>query len=57
LTFTPDEVFNTDFQTEYKITLKGTGENVIRGLDGLVLDGDGDGQPGGDFITWFRLVK
>jgi len=37
------------------ITLKGTGESVIRSMDGQVLDGNKDGSDGGDFVKTFEF--
>lgn len=33
-----------------KITLKGSGTDVIKSTDGQTLDGDADGSKGGDFV-------
>ena len=49
-------------EDDYRITVKGSGPNVVLGLDGAILDGEfagdfpsGDGQEGGDFISTFVL--
>jgi hypothetical protein len=39
----------------YRLVLKGTGPTAVAGTDASVLDGNGDGQPGGDFTTTFQI--
>jgi len=47
----------------YRVTLSGSGPNVILGIDGMALDGEfagdfpsGDGQEGGDFVAAFEVA-
>jgi uncharacterized repeat protein (TIGR01451 family) len=40
---------------DYVVTLVGTGANPILDVDGLALDGNGDGLPGGDFTSKFSV--
>lgn len=49
-------LYPTGVQTDFFIRLKGTGAQVVTDVDGKKLDGDGDGKPGGDFTSWFRLI-
>ncbi len=35
----------------YKLTLKAPAQNGLRGANGLLLDGDADGAPGGSFVA------
>jgi hypothetical protein len=39
----------------YVVTLVGTGASPILDIDGLALDGNGDGLPGGDFTSTFKV--
>ena len=39
----------------YVVTLVGTGVSPILDIDGLALDGNGDGLPGGDFTSQFSV--
>lgn len=41
---------------DYRITLVGTGVTALAGPDGTLLDGDGDGTAGGDFVSTFSLT-
>jgi hypothetical protein len=51
-------VASTDVSTPtlYTLTVFGTGPNRILDVDGLALDGDGNGSPGGNFTSTFTLV-
>jgi hypothetical protein len=40
---------------DYNVTLLGTGPSPILDLDGLALDGDADGKPGGDYHHQFGV--
>jgi cytochrome c5 len=40
----------------YRITFKGTGSNTIMNEMALMLDGNGDGAPGGDFQATFNVT-
>ena len=47
----------------YRVTLAGSGPNVVLGVDGMALDGEfaggfpsGDGQEGGDFVATFEIA-
>jgi len=40
---------------DYEIHLVGTGATALASLDGEILDGDSDGQAGGDFISLFSV--
>ncbi len=40
----------------YKLTIFSNGAASIHDLAGLMLDGDGDGVPGGDFVRTFSIV-
>ncbi|CAN5754594.1 hypothetical protein BH23PLA1_BH23PLA1_19060 [soil metagenome] len=37
----------------FQLVVDGTSPGGLRGVDGLPIDGDGDGQPGGDFVAPF----
>lgn len=39
----------------YRLRLRGSGGAPLADLRGLPLDGDGDGQPGGDYDLYFKL--
>jgi hypothetical protein len=51
-TFTPNGFFDDG---HYVVTLVGTGGSPILDVDGLALDGNGDGKPGGDFGSVFDI--
>ena len=40
---------------DYEIRLVGTGATALASGNGEILDGDGDGQPGGDFVSMFSV--
>lgn len=40
---------------DYEIRLIGTGATALASVSGQVLDGDGDGQAGGDFVSMFSI--
>jgi hypothetical protein len=42
---------------DYELRLRGTGPLVVASVDGAPIDGDGDGQPGGDAVVRFRVVE
>jgi len=41
---------------DYEIRLVGTGATALASIDGEILDGDSDGQAGGDFISVFSIA-
>jgi len=41
----------------YQVTVSGTGSDNVTDLDGLMLDGDADGNPGGDFTSSFIVAS
>jgi len=41
---------------DYQIRLAGTGATALASVDGKILDGDGDGQAGGDFVSVFTVA-
>ncbi|MDH3857529.1 MAG: Ig-like domain-containing protein, partial [Gammaproteobacteria bacterium] len=41
---------------DYKISLVGTGATALASLSGEILDGNADGQAGGDFISLFSVT-
>ena len=41
----------------YTLTVVGDGPNPILDVDGLALDGNGDGTPGGNFTSTFTVVR
>lgn len=43
-------------EDDYQNRLVGTGATALASLDGEVLDGDGDGQAGGDFVSIFTVA-
>ena len=52
----------TPVEDRYRVTLAGSGPNVVLGVDGPALDGDfsgslpsGDGTEGGDFVAYFEV--
>jgi hypothetical protein len=54
--FTPTEPSTFDGATsgiDYSVTVRGTGSSPILDVDNLPLDGDSDGNPGGDFSSHF----
>ncbi len=53
-TVTLRRVNNTQIRWPIRITVNGTTSLAILGLNGLVLDGNRDGQPGGDAILTVR---
>jgi hypothetical protein len=56
--FTPQQPFGTDppAMRSYTLTLFGDGTDPILDVDGLLLDGNGDGSPGGNFTSTFTVV-
>ena len=50
------ELCSFDIDCFFTLKLLGTGENVITDDEGNNLDGDGNGQPGGDFQTTFTIL-
>ncbi len=40
-----------DFHYRYKLTVNGASSNGLTNLQGLLLDGNGDGTPGGNYVT------
>ncbi len=57
--FTPDQPFEaTDrlgITFQYTITVRGDGPDPIRDIDNLALDGNEDGTPGGNFVSFFTI--
>src|SRR5439155_576088 len=55
--FTPQQPFGTGPSTTriYTLTLFGDGSNRILDVDGLALDGNSDGSPGGNFTSRFTV--
>lgn len=53
LAVTPSEPWIAD---RYRLTLSGSGQLVARDLRSQPIDGDGDGQPGGDFVLEFVVT-
>jgi hypothetical protein len=54
--FEPDHPF--DFMLRlYTLTVVGDGPERILDVDGLALDGDGDGAPGGNFTSTFTVDR
>jgi len=49
-------VGNPAIEDSYQLTIKGEGAAVARDLNSQVLDGDGNGQAGGDFVLTFRVA-
>ncbi len=49
-------VGDTTLLESYRLTISGTGPAVARGSNVQVLDGDNDGQAGGDFVLQFTIV-
>ena len=41
---------------DYQVRLVGTGATALASINGEILDGDGDGQAGGDFISVFSVT-
>ncbi len=41
----------------YQILLDGTSGSPLTATDGIVMDGDGDGEPGGDFVATFTVAS
>jgi hypothetical protein len=52
-TFTPAQAFT--IPALYQITVVGSGPSAILDSDNLALDGNDDGQPGGNFISTFTV--
>ncbi len=49
VTIVPSQRLNLhDF---YRLTVRGTGPGAVQSLDGLPLDGTGNGKPGSDFVA------
>ncbi len=46
----------TPVEDSYEVRVRGSGATAVLSLDTVRLDGDGDGQPGGDFVASFRLT-
>ena len=42
---------------DYRVTVRGKGANHIRDVDGLALDGKGDGTPGDNFVSHFTVGR
>lgn len=40
----------------YQITVRGDGPDPVLDVDGLALDGDGDGKSGGNFVADFTIL-
>lgn len=40
----------------FSLHLQGSGESPVESADGVALDGDEDGEPGGDYETTFVLI-
>jgi len=58
--FTPDDPFPASsggWDYIYTVTAKGNGPKRIRDVDGLALDGDKNGVPGGDFKSKFLMTQ
>ncbi|MDH3589950.1 MAG: Ig-like domain-containing protein, partial [Gammaproteobacteria bacterium] len=45
----------TSVDDDYRLTLTATGATAIAGSDGQILDGDGDGTAGGDYVATFAV--
>jgi hypothetical protein len=41
----------------YRVSVRGDGLNPIVDVDDLVLDGDADGSPGGNFVSQFTVFS
>jgi hypothetical protein len=56
--FVPQQPFRADppVLRIYTLTLRGAGGAPILDVDGLPLDGDGDGSPGGNFTSTFTVT-
>ena len=56
--FTPDIFFSLTLKGNPRSELMISGQPplVVRSADGLVLDGDYDAQPGGDYVASFAIV-
>jgi hypothetical protein len=54
LSSNPD-VGNNSINEDYRLVIRGSGLIVVRGVDEQVLDGDNDGQPGGDYTLQFYV--
>ncbi len=52
--FVPDTVAADD--DDYRLRVVGTGPSPLADNDGVVLDGDDNGQPGGDFTAVFTVA-
>lgn len=48
--------FQASADLRYRVTVRGNGAKRIRDIDGLDIDGDGDGEPGGDFKSHFTVA-
>lgn len=58
VTFKPSEAFSESVRgSVFKITVPGDGADAIVDVDGLVLDGNKDGSPGGNFVSQFTTFK
>ena len=56
--FKPSQPFLAGVTTNgfrYELTVHGTGQNPILDADGLALDGNGDGIPGGNKVSQFNI--
>jgi hypothetical protein len=55
--FTPDQGFRGSVNGNvYRIVVRGDGQNPVTDVDGLALDGNGDGSPGGNFESRFTIL-
>jgi hypothetical protein len=52
-TFTPNQPFT--IPGTYQVTVVGSGPSFITDSDGLALDGNADGTPGGNFLSQFSV--
>ncbi len=43
-------------QTNFTLRLKGAAPQGLKGTNGVFLDGDGDGRPGGDYVVKFWVI-
>jgi hypothetical protein len=52
------DVGETELEADvYRLIVKGSGDIQIASIGGVVLDGDADGEAGGDFISEFTVTK
>jgi hypothetical protein len=50
-TVTLAPVHRLDIHNRYRLTVDGTTRTGVRGISGLLLDGNGDGNPGSNFVA------